>query len=93
MWTGLQSVNNQCPACNLQLSTRQCLKRHWSHWQKRIGKDRLDEYLTDFDAQGKDHVSYLFKEIQQIKYIARSSGKCSWRNWTKARIMFLLSIS
>ena len=51
-----QLNNNQCPACNLQLSTRQSLKRHWSHWHKSIVKDRLDEYLTDFDAHGKEHM-------------------------------------
>ena len=42
-------------AYNLQLSTRQSLKRHWNHWHKSIGKDRLDEYLTDFDTQGTEH--------------------------------------
>ena len=55
--------NNQCPACNLQLSTRQSLKRHLSHWHKGIVKDRLDEYLTEFDAQGKEYMCLTCSKI------------------------------
>lgn len=46
---------NQCPECKLELSTRQSLRRHWHRWHKDTATD-LEEYLREYDKQGKTHM-------------------------------------
>jgi len=45
---------NQCPACTMQLASRQSLRRHWSNWHQERGREELEQYLKR--AAAKLHV-------------------------------------
>lgn len=47
---------NQCPECQLQLSSRQSLYRHWATWHKGKTSQELASYLADYDKHGKAHI-------------------------------------
>ena len=47
---------NQCTACNVQLSTRQSLRRHWKTWHKERDIAELEAYFRHYDLQGKHHI-------------------------------------
>ena len=44
---------NQCPACTMQLASRQSLRRHWDFWHQDRKKEELEEYLQH--TTGKRH--------------------------------------
>ena len=52
----LRLQRNQCPACTIQLSTRQSLRRHWSSLHKEKAAQELEDYLQWYDTDGKAHV-------------------------------------
>ena len=47
---------NQCPACTLQLPSRQSLRRHWKTWHKGRDATELEAYFRQYDLQGRHHV-------------------------------------
>lgn len=46
---------NQCPACTMQLSTRQSLRRHWANLHKDRDAQDLEVYLQQYGADTKKH--------------------------------------
>lgn len=53
---GADLKRNQCPLCTMDLSSRQCLRRHWQRWHQEKTSSDLEEYLAEFDSRGKTHV-------------------------------------